>query len=593
MFRVIRERSAHQGTDTPMNRSSVRSAGLAILLTMNGCGFLVSSDTNSRSPGLSVAEAALLGGSGQVALQVSEGVLRESPGDARALAIKGDALSLLGDYTNAEAVYLTLLAKDPASIRANIGLGRIKLTKDPAAAEALFQLVLKRDPKDLTALNNLGIARDLQGRHADAQPAYRQALAINPDLESAQVNLALSMAMNGQGGAAAQMLQAKATQAGASTKVKHDYAVVLALSGNRAEAERVLADSLAPEEIRQVLDSVTGSRSRVVRETSPESGTDRRVASRMRDDGVEPDVVQVPEVPAPVTRVARTPSPVAMATAMQPMVVRPAPSAAAEADSPATQPVNPIAAAVANQRALALPTQSTQMLGQASVMQLAQEPDVAAPKVVAMPPAQRATPAPMRVAAADATRVALPDGPPPPPVLAPAPLPSSYKPLPVARGEPALAKSAPESLPVQAPVTTAHPVGVAPVPLVPALANPAQSPAMVMATNNAPKTARQPAAEHATSNADATAPIARRDGADPMVQFAAADSEETAYSFWQSLVHRFPAMLGQRQPTVIRFEKGGAVFWRVRTSGFDTVADALSLCARVRADGQDCFVPRS
>ena len=32
------------------------------------------------------------------------------------------------------------------------------------------------------ALNDLGIARDLQGRHTDAQTAYREALGVNPDM---------------------------------------------------------------------------------------------------------------------------------------------------------------------------------------------------------------------------------------------------------------------------------------------------------------------------------------------------------------------------------------------------------------------------
>jgi hypothetical protein len=35
------------------------------------------------------------------------------------------------------------------------------------------------------------------------------------------------------------------------------------------------------------------------------------------------------------------------------------------------------------------------------------------------------------------------------------------------------------------------------------------------------------------------------------------------------------------------------VFWRVRTEGFGTVSEAQALCSRMRADGQDCFVPRS
>jgi hypothetical protein len=78
-----------------------------------------------------------------------------------------------------------------------------------------------------------------------------------------------------------------------------------------------------------------------------------------------------------------------------------------------------------------------------------------------------------------------------------------------------------------------------------------------------------------------------------MVQFAAATSVEAADSFWQGLRHRFPDALGQREPVVIRFAHGGTVFWRVRAEGFGTLGEARTVCSRMRADGQDCFVPRS
>ena len=328
-------------TETFMMRSSVRSAGLAILLTMNGCGDLGSSmsfGTGARAPSLKVAEAALQGGSGQIALQVTESVLQKSPNDVHALEIKGDALAQLGDYDDAIPIYQGLLAKDPNSTRATIGMGRIKLTKDPAAAAALFEQVLRRDPKNLTALNNLGIARDLMGRHAEAQKVYHEALAVNPDLDSAKVNLALSMAMSGQGPAAVQLLKAKATEPGAPVKVKHDYAVVLAMAGNRPEAERVLSENLSPDEIHQMLDTVTGTHTK-----APPSQASRYAAQdqRQSDDGVPPDVVQVPEVgsqpaptqPAQMGRAVRN-----QATALSvppPMVVHPQPAAESESGSPA------------------------------------------------------------------------------------------------------------------------------------------------------------------------------------------------------------------------------------------------------------------
>ena len=92
---------------------------------------------------------------------------------------------------------------------------------------------------------------------------------------------------------------------------------------------------------------------------------------------------------------------------------------------------------------------------------------------------------------------------------------------------------------------------------------------------------------------DLTGTTLIRDEPSVAVQFAATTSEQAAYAFWQDLVHRFPQVLAAREPTVIRYERGDTVFWRVRTEGFGNVAQAQGLCARIKAGGQACFVPRS
>jgi Flp pilus assembly protein TadD len=639
-----------------MMRSTVRSAGLAILLTVNGCGSFIASDPGTKTPGLSVAEAALEGGAGQIALQVSEGVLRDSPNNVRAMAVKGDALTLLGEYDQAAATFQAILAKDPNSVRANIGLGRIRLNKDPAAAETLFQTVLKREPKDLTALNNLGIARDLQGHHADAQTAYRQALAINPELDSAQVNLALSLAMTGHGPEAVQLLKARASDPNAPVKVRRDYAVVLAMAGNRPEAERVLSDDLPADQVRQVLDSATGVHSPVPRDTSPA----RVVATSQspRDEPVPPDVVQVPEgqmAPArrPVafgtvmtqpgqtqvlqTQVVRTqvsetqaassvtrPAAVtAPAMAPAPMVVRPT---STDAEAPMVQPVNTIAAAMTNQRPLALPLHSAELSppadetsadapsGHAPRRESAAESALVTPEVLRMPatkPGERAVAAmrapPVRMASADP--VSLPDAPPPPAVLAAAPLPPAWH-SPVARAvaEPPVASAPPVRSMLMAMATVAAPsqraedeVTTSPRPRQMAAAEMPEIAARPMAATAAAFT-RDASSRDASSrdvqsrdahSRDAHSRDTQSGDSGLAVQFAATASEDAAHAFWQALARRFPEVLGQREPTVIRFEHGGSVFWRVRTEGFGTLAEAQTLCARMRADGQACFVPRS
>jgi Flp pilus assembly protein TadD len=581
-----------------------------------------------------VAEAALQGGSGQIALQVSEGVLRDSPRNVRALEIKADALTLLGDYDGATEIYQSLLEKDPNSVRATIGMGRIKLAKDPAAAAALFQKVLQRDPGDLTALNNLGIARDLQGRHAEAQVVYRQALAVNPELGSAEVNLALSMAMTGQGAAAIKLIKGKADQPGASEKIRHDYAVVLAMAGHRPEAERVLSESLSAEEARQMLDAVTGTH------TKPEPN---RLA--MRDPGpvedvVPPDVVQIPEgqtaadnklaLAAAIRagRSSRDPARARDLSSPPPTVVHPFQGADADADAPVTQPVSPIAAAVTNDHPLSMSLRPSEREALPPAPDVAPDNAIVTPKTVAMPAAPvmqpaPAAPAPVRIASSDAaTRIADADAQEAPaqaPALAPArPVTEEHgkasqadasvrtPAAPAAGGSvgayvrsgmpvsEALAALSSPGLALAAPSSRAP---SSPSPSSPSLASPSlASPSLASPATSSPATSSPTPSSPAHKAGPHAAPIRNEASSaetSTAVQFAAASSEESAHSYWQALVHKFPDALRQKEPIVIRVEVNGNVFWRLRTEGFDTLSDAQAMCSRMRASGQSCFVPRT
>ena len=237
----------------------MRISGLALLLLLAACSGGTSLSNNQ--PGLDVADAALRGGSPQVALQIAAGVLARSPNDVRALVMQGDALTTLGQYEPAADSYTRALKADHGSVGAQIGLGRLRLARDPAAAEALFDQAVAEDPRNTTALNDLGVARDLQGRHADAQQAYAKALGIDPEMHAAQVNLALSLAMTGNAGRAEQLLRPLASSPDASRKLRHDLAAVLAMSGKQAEAERILSADLSPTEVRQALEAYAAARS--------------------------------------------------------------------------------------------------------------------------------------------------------------------------------------------------------------------------------------------------------------------------------------------------------------------------------------------
>ncbi len=116
---------------------------LALVLGLAGCADSGSSNLTFGTPGLSVADAALRGGSPQVALQVTVGILARSPDNVEALAVRGDALTMLGQFDDAAASFSRALQRDRSSVRAKTGLGRLRLATNPAEAEILFLEVLQ------------------------------------------------------------------------------------------------------------------------------------------------------------------------------------------------------------------------------------------------------------------------------------------------------------------------------------------------------------------------------------------------------------------------------------------------------------------
>lgn len=230
-----------------------RLAPLALLLALAACGAPPSTSTASADPAASVGRAALDSGSPELAMQVSENLLRANPMDTQALLLRADALSALGRAAEAMPIYHQIIAADPRSVPAKLGLGRALLAVDAAAAETMFLAVLDADPKNAPAANNLGIARDLQNRHAEAQIAYRRALAMAPAMQAAAVNLALSLGLSGQTAEALPLLRPIAQAPGAAPRVRHDLAAVLAMAGERGSAAKMLSPDMSQPQVEKAL----------------------------------------------------------------------------------------------------------------------------------------------------------------------------------------------------------------------------------------------------------------------------------------------------------------------------------------------------
>jgi Flp pilus assembly protein TadD len=232
---------------------------LALLLATAGCA---SKDPSSivAKQDAAIGDVALMAGSPEVALRMADETLTRNPADTDALVRRGLALTALGRLDVARDTLRKVVGREPHNGQALLALGRVQLPVDPAEAESLFQTLLAQDPGNAAALNDLGIARDLQGNHTQAEAAFRSALAAKPDMSAAQVNLALCLAMRGQGAEAIGLLRPLADGPNASQKVRQNYAAVLAMAGERDKAEHILAGNMSANEVVPALDVLASAR---------------------------------------------------------------------------------------------------------------------------------------------------------------------------------------------------------------------------------------------------------------------------------------------------------------------------------------------
>jgi Flp pilus assembly protein TadD len=226
---------------------------MTALLLLAACASSADPGNMGDQPGIGVAEAALHSGAAPLAMRIDDGILAKDPHNVAALINRGDAQTAQQQFDAAAESYTTALHFDAKSVQARIGLARLHLADDPHAAETLFLEALQRDPRNAVALNDLGIARDLLGHHAEAQAAYRQAIGIDATMHGAQVNLALSLAMAGRAEDAVPMLRPLADAPNATRNVRDNMAAVLAMSGDRSGAQNILAQNLPPEQVDQAI----------------------------------------------------------------------------------------------------------------------------------------------------------------------------------------------------------------------------------------------------------------------------------------------------------------------------------------------------
>lgn len=234
-----------------------RLAPLLLPLLMAACAEgLAPADDNTIAAALepslrSAARSAEAANDWKTAAQHWANLHQRRPADREATLALARALRCSGAPDQAADLMQAELGKagrDP-KLLAELGKDYLAAERLGLATRALEEAVAKT-PNDWENLSALGVALDTQARHDEAQAAYAKALALAPDHPVVLNNLALSQAQSGHLDEAIATLRLAMEQPSAGAQLRQNLALLLALKGDAAGAERAAARDLPAEMIR-------------------------------------------------------------------------------------------------------------------------------------------------------------------------------------------------------------------------------------------------------------------------------------------------------------------------------------------------------
>jgi Flp pilus assembly protein TadD len=190
-----------------------------------------------------------------------------------------------GDYRTATAHYRTLFDRSPKDKSIALKLARaMRISGEPRQAASFLELIARGEkpgadlfielakaylssdqmplalrylnqakplaPNNWEIMSLLGVIHDYQGANAEARGHYAAALALSPDNSVVLNNLGLSLAMAGDLDVATATLEKAKDQPGASHHIRQNLALLLAMKGDAAGAERFARKDQSPEMVR-------------------------------------------------------------------------------------------------------------------------------------------------------------------------------------------------------------------------------------------------------------------------------------------------------------------------------------------------------
>ena len=581
----------------------LRALPLLALLGVSGCGGINDRAANATpDPALRLSSVLLSSGAAEAALRVADEVLGRQPRSVAAYEARGAALAALGRVDEAQQSYTTAIAINPSAIAPRIALGRMLIRTNPPAAEAVFAEVLARQPRNAVALNNLGVARDLQGRHAEAQPAYRAAMAADAAMTGAGVNLGLSLVLSGNMPEAVRTLRPLAAGPGASETVTENLAIALTANGETAEAERLLARSMPPAEI--------GSAMAAYRQIAATPLDPQPIAAPPTafSGAAEPAAVKPAGQPASLSGIG-------MPAARREVIAAPATLEPSDQAQPvagaAVSPVIVPAVVDPSTASVAVPASAAAILPLPVAMPVAAviaPPEPAArPEPAAQPVAPRIVPVspPRAPAGASATHAQLVMAASAERALAtwealrgklgqalddqqPLVVPGNFRGQAVwsLRTGPFTAPRSAETFCQQVRAVGQDCWAMTPGAMTPDAMTPGAMTLGTMTPGAAGKATPGPAQVEPVWEGARSPALGSRAA---FAQLAVAESAAGAEFEWQKLRHRLGGLLGDRDQITVTAERAGGTFWRLRTGPFQAAGDAEAFCVEVRAAGGGCW----
>jgi Flp pilus assembly protein TadD len=191
------------------------------------------------------------------AISIYESALQKNPAHKLPLYLKlGEAYMNAGRIDDARKIYEEALPFDEED-EVKKQLGRLYLsTGKPDEAISIFEGIILVHKDDIKVFNGLGVAHDLKGEHQVAQDYYHKALSINSESDEIKSNLGLSLAFEGKYEEALNLLRPIGEGLGATSKQRHNLALVYGLAGDHSKAEEIFSKDMSRGDVNENIHAI-------------------------------------------------------------------------------------------------------------------------------------------------------------------------------------------------------------------------------------------------------------------------------------------------------------------------------------------------